>query len=402
MITSFVIPFDTVYAQQDNVGKYAIYKVDHIFKTLDILDLDFSGFIKFEIDSFNSNTYDVTTTTYLGESSIENTETVSTSKLFSIDDFVEIIDDDFLGVTNIQTSKAPNSSVTIDGNRYNAEVTKYTITNTYAMESQTDSVGNTIHPNLVVTISGDKKILSDYDIPYSLDLNISNVKVTGIPSQSLNEFEEFTNEVKKSKFSVNVELIETNFLQTTPSSNNNAVSDIGNQIGDITDQIGGIGDQVEELSDIAKNIPVDDIEDKANEVISQIPSSGGGCLIATATYGSELAPQVQQLRELRDNSLLQTESGTSFMNTFNDVYYSFSPIIADYERENPAFKELVKITITPMISSLSILNNVDMDSESSVLGYGISLILLNVGMYLGLPVLVIVRISSFKRSKNYS
>jgi len=61
--------------------------------------------------------------------------------------------------------------------------------------------------------------------------------------------------------------------------------------------------------------------------------SGGGCLIATATYGSEMAPQVQQLRELIDNTLLQTESGTSFMNTFNDVYYSFSPIIADYERE---------------------------------------------------------------------
>ena len=62
---------------------------------------------------------------------------------------------------------------------------------------------------------------------------------------------------------------------------------------------------------------------------------GGGCLIATATYGSEMAPQVQQLRELRDNQLLQTESGTAFMGTFNDIYYSFSPIIADYERENP-------------------------------------------------------------------
>lgn len=119
-------------------------------------------------------------------------------------------------------------------------------------------------------------------------------------------------------------------------------------------------------------------------------NNGGGCLIATATYGSELAPQVQQLRELRDNSLLNTESGTSFMNTFNGVYYSISPIIADYERENPIFKELVKLTITPMISSLSILNYVDMDSESSVLGYGISLILFNIGMYVGLPAIAIV------------
>ena len=118
-------------------------------------------------------------------------------------------------------------------------------------------------------------------------------------------------------------------------------------------------------------------------------NKGGGCLIATATYGSELAPQVQQLRELRDNQLLQTESGTSFMKSFNDFYYSFSPAIADWERESPVFKEAVKLTLTPMISSLSILNHVDMDSEESVLGYGISLILLNVGMYFVAPVIVL-------------
>ncbi len=121
-------------------------------------------------------------------------------------------------------------------------------------------------------------------------------------------------------------------------------------------------------------------------------SKGGGCLIATATYGSELAPQVQQLRELRDDKLLQTESGSSFMESFNDFYYSFSPIIADYERENPAFREIVKISITPLISSLSILNYVNMNSEVEVLGYGISLILLNVGMYVGVPVIVIIGI----------
>jgi len=117
---------------------------------------------------------------------------------------------------------------------------------------------------------------------------------------------------------------------------------------------------------------------------------GGGCLIATATYGTELAPQVQQLRELRDNHLLQTELGTSFIESFNEFYYSFSPIIADYERENYVFKEMVRLAITPMVSSLSILNYVDMDSESEVLGYGISLILLNLGMYVGIPAILIV------------
>ena len=126
-----------------------------------------------------------------------------------------------------------------------------------------------------------------------------------------------------------------------------------------------------------------------NKLPTEIPNKGGGCLIATATYGSELAPQVQQLRELRDNSLLHTESGKSFMSSFNDLYYSFSPQIADYERENPVFKEAVKITLTPMISSLSLLHHVDMDSEVSVLGYGVSLILLNVGMYFVAPGIVI-------------
>ena len=52
----------------------------------------------------------------------------------------------------------------------------------------------------------------------------------------------------------------------------------------------------------------------------------GGCLIATATYGSELAPQVQLLREIRDNTVLQTQSGTLFMTAFNQFYYSFSPV----------------------------------------------------------------------------
>ena len=117
---------------------------------------------------------------------------------------------------------------------------------------------------------------------------------------------------------------------------------------------------------------------------------GGGCLIATATYGSELAPQVQQLRELRDNQLLQTESGTAFMSTFNDIYYSFSPIIADYVRENPYFKEAVKLVITPMINSLTIMENAD--SESKILGLGISVIVLNLGMYLGLPAIIVIGI----------
>ena len=128
----------------------------------------------------------------------------------------------------------------------------------------------------------------------------------------------------------------------------------------------------------------------AKETTSVKTGNGGGCLIATATYGSEMSQQVQQLRELRDNQLLQTESGTVFIGMFNDIYYSFSPTIADMEREHPMFKEAVKLAITPMISSLSLMENAE--SESEVLGIGVSVIALNLGMYLAVPAIVLVGI----------
>ena len=118
--------------------------------------------------------------------------------------------------------------------------------------------------------------------------------------------------------------------------------------------------------------------------------SGGGCLIATATFGSEMAPQVQFLREIRDNTVLQTESGTNFMTGFNQFYYLFSPAIADYERENPVFKETVKIVLTPLLTSLTLLQYADIDSESEMLGYGIGVILLNIGMYFVAPAVLIM------------
>ena len=84
------------------------------------------------------------------------------------------------------------------------------------------------------------------------------------------------------------------------------------------------------------------------------------------------------------------------MSGFNQFYYSFSPVIADYERENPAFKETVKLALTPMLTSLTILNYVDIDSETEMLGYGIGIILLNIGMYFVVPVMVLMKIKNRK------
>ncbi|ABK78404.1 copper binding protein, plastocyanin/azurin family [Cenarchaeum symbiosum A] len=120
--------------------------------------------------------------------------------------------------------------------------------------------------------------------------------------------------------------------------------------------------------------------------------SGGGCLIATAAYGSELAPQVQQLREIRDNAVMGTESGRAFMGAFNQVYYAFSPAIADMERESPVFREAVRVALMPMLATLSVLDHAGIDSEGEMLGAGIGIIALNLAIYMGIPAVAVLKL----------
>ena len=126
---------------------------------------------------------------------------------------------------------------------------------------------------------------------------------------------------------------------------------------------------------------------------------GGACLIATAAYGTELAPQVQFLREIRDNTVMSTTSGMAFMTGFNQLYYSFSPTIADLEREHPMFQEAVRAFITPMISTLSIMTLAEDGSDAEVLGLGISVITLNLGMYIAAPTVIGFKVHKYLKSR---
>jgi len=65
------------------------------------------------------------------------------------------------------------------------------------------------------------------------------------------------------------------------------------------------------------------------------------------------------------------------------------------ERESPIFKEIVKVGLTPMISSLSLMESAN--SESEVLGLGLSVIMLNIGMYLGVPAFGIIKVIQLRK-----
>ena len=151
---------------------------------------------------------------------------------------------------------------------------------------------------------------------------------------------------------------------------------------------------VEEV--VEEPVVVEEVVEEPVVATQESTEEGGGCLIATAAYGSELAPQVQMLREIRDNQLMNTESGSAFMTGFNELYYTFSPTIADMERESPVFKEIVKAGLTPMLSTLAIMDNAE--TESEVLGLGLSVIALNLGMYIGLPAFGIIKVIQLRKN----
>jgi hypothetical protein len=134
-----------------------------------------------------------------------------------------------------------------------------------------------------------------------------------------------------------------------------------------------------------------------------ISLSVSGCLIATATFGSELAPEVQLLRDFRDYKVLKTFAGESFMVAFNAWYYSFSPGVAQYESMNPAMRSLVKIVIHPMIWILQVgsivfsVFNFNLEAAAVISGITVSALLGIV--YLSVPMMIARRKLSGKQSR---
>jgi hypothetical protein len=76
------------------------------------------------------------------------------------------------------------------------------------------------------------------------------------------------------------------------------------------------------------------------------------CLIATATYGSELSPEVQFLRDFRDRQILNTFAGSNFMTVFNAWYYSFSPSVAQYISTHETARSVMKGVLYPLMEIL--------------------------------------------------
>jgi len=129
-----------------------------------------------------------------------------------------------------------------------------------------------------------------------------------------------------------------------------------------------------------------DTPSRTHEIVLTVRVSP--CLIATAAFGSELAPEVQFLRTFRDQQVMRTFAGSSFMAVFNSWYYSFSPAVAQFEYSHATVRMMLRALLYPLIgilhlssSSYAILNS----PEMGVLTAGIVASLLIGQVYVALP-----------------
>jgi hypothetical protein len=82
-----------------------------------------------------------------------------------------------------------------------------------------------------------------------------------------------------------------------------------------------------------------------NIVVGGGGGGGGGCFIATAAYGSPMAPQVKVLRDMRDRFLLFSDLGKTLV----DVYYAYSPVAADFIAQHSALRAVVRVALYPLV-----------------------------------------------------
>jgi len=137
--------------------------------------------------------------------------------------------------------------------------------------------------------------------------------------------------------------------------------------------------------------------------VETAPTGLPPCIIATATYGSELSPEVQFLRSFRDQQVKSTFAGDQFMVAFNAWYYSFSPYIAQFIAGNAFARAVMKVLLYPLIGILHLAamtyNAFSFSHELAVVAAGlVASALIGVVYFSPLAILALVLLRRYRKT----
>lgn len=85
--------------------------------------------------------------------------------------------------------------------------------------------------------------------------------------------------------------------------------------------------------------------EKVVKAVAQSGSSGGGCFIATAAYGSRMAREVRILAQFRDNFLLTNAAGRILVK----YYYEVSPPLTEFIAKHDTLRAVVRWSLLPLV-----------------------------------------------------
>jgi hypothetical protein len=81
-------------------------------------------------------------------------------------------------------------------------------------------------------------------------------------------------------------------------------------------------------------------------------SSARPCVIVTATYGSELAPEVAYMRRVRDEMIGSNHIGRILVNGWDTFYYSWSPTLAGWIASSNDLQATFRILLLPLVGTI--------------------------------------------------
>lgn len=129
-----------------------------------------------------------------------------------------------------------------------------------------------------------------------------------------------------------------------------ATPDSGYQFNEWSGDVSGTTNPITITMDSDKFVKADfieiPIEDDGENDESEEPAGGIKCLIATATYNSPQHPNIKILRDFRDKYLMSNKIGRKLV----DLYYKYSPFVADLIAKNKVLKVIVRIQLVPFVA----------------------------------------------------